>query len=356
MTSIAVTGGAGFIGSAMVRRLLRASHDRVVVVDALTYAGCRENLPADEPRLAFVHRDIGDRRGMLELLQQHQCRAIVNLAAETHVDRSIDRPAAFIHANVTGVLELLEAATGYWQGLPAERAAAFRFLQVSTDEVYGSIPQPRRAKVGEAYAPSSPYSASKAAADHLVHSYHATFGLPTVVAMLTNCYGPRQFPEKLVPLMVSRAAASESLPLYGDGRNVREWLHVDDAARGLHRVLDAATPGETHHLRGDDVLENRELLDRLCVCLDELLPAQQGRSTRDLIEHVADRPGHDRRYSLDDAASREQLDWRPEIALDEGLPETVRWFLKQDAWVNRALHRAMYHKERLGLRAADVGR
>jgi dTDP-glucose 4,6-dehydratase len=255
MTSIMVTGGAGFIGSAMVRRLLREMPDRVVVVDALTYAGCRENLPADEPRLAFVHRDIGDRRGVRELLEQHECRAIINLAAETHVDRSIDRPAAFIRANVTDVLELLEGATGYWQSLPADCAGEFRFLQVSTDEVYGSLDAPRRAKVGEAYAPSSPYCASKAAADHLARSYHATFWLPSVVAMLTNCYGPRQFPEKLIPLLVSRAAASESLPLYGDGRNFREWLHVDDAARVPHRVLDAAAPGETHHLRGDDALE-----------------------------------------------------------------------------------------------------
>ena len=307
----------------------------MVVVDALTYAGCRENLPS-EPRLVFVHREIGDRRGVRELLEQHECRAIINLAAETHVDRSIDRPAAFIHTNVTGVLELLEAATGYWQGLSADRAAAFRFLQVSTDEVYGSIPKPRTAKVGDAYAPSSPYSASKAAADHLVRTYHTTFGLPTVVAMLTNCYGPRQFPEKLVPLMISRRAAGESLPLYGDGSNLRQWLHVDDAARGLHRTLDAATPGQTHHLSGEDAVENRELVERLCACIDKLLPKDQGRRAMDLIEHVPDRPGHDQRYALDDAASREQLGWRPEVSLDEGLPEAVRWFLDNEDWVNRA--------------------
>lgn len=353
MSCILVTGGAGFIGSAVVRRLLAETDVRVLVVDALTYAGSRGNLLEDENRLSFVHEDIANRRAMRELLEQYDCHAVINLAAETHVDRSIDRPATFLHANVTGVLELLEAATEHWRRLPDSQAEVFRFLQVSTDEVYGNLPSPAQAQPGDAYAPSSPYSASKAAADHLVRSYHTTFGLPTIITMLTNCYGPRQFPEKLIPLMICRALAGESLPVYGDGRQTREWLHVDDAARGLWRVLDAATPGETYHLRGNDQLENRELVRRLCRTLDRVAPQAAGAPVAKRIEHVSDRPGHDQRYALDDEETRVKLSWSPEVMLDAGLEETVRWFLANDAGVNHTLHRAMYHRERLGLRSSD---
>ncbi|MCA9240691.1 MAG: dTDP-glucose 4,6-dehydratase, partial [Planctomycetales bacterium] len=342
-----VTGGAGFIGSALVRRLLRESQDHVVVLDALTYAGNRDNLPADEPRLTLVHQDIGDRQGVLEVLRRYECRAALNLAAETHVDRSIDAPAAFIETNVLGVQHLLAACLAYWRELQVVQADWFRFLHVSTDEVYGSIEAPGRARPGDLYRPSSPYSASKAAADHLVRAYQATYGLPTILVMPTNCYGPRQFPEKLIPLMACRATAGEPLPLYGDGRHVRQWLHVDDAAAGLHQALLYARPGDTHHLRGDASLENRELLAQLCRVLDELAPGAKPYDT--LIQPAPDRPGHDRRYALDDEASRAQLKWRAEVPFEEGLRSTALWLLENEDWINHSLHRAMYHRERLGL-------
>lgn len=351
MSGILVAGGAGFIGSQFVRTALERWDGTVVVVDALTYAGCRESLPSSvgEGRPTLIHANIADRAQVLDALQRFECRAVVNLAAETHVDRSIDSPASFIHTNVTGAYELLEAAVAHWRSLPPAAAERFRFVQVSTDEVYGSVPAPRRAAEGAPYAPSSPYSASKAAADHLARAYLTTYALPTTIAVLSNCYGPRQFPEKLIPLLIHHALEGESLPVYGRGENVREWLHVEDACRGIARVVEAGAAGATYHLGGETRLANMELVERLAQEIARQAPHLPGPPPGERIELVADRPGHDMRYALDDSWSRGQLDWRPQIDFEDGLRATVEWNLSNRDWLELALHRACYRGERLGL-------
>ncbi len=326
---ILVTGGAGFIGSNFVLAWLAQSDEPVLNLDALTYAGDLRNLDAlrGDPRHAFVHGDVRDRALLDRLLAQHQPRAIVHLAAETHVDRSIDDPSVFVRANVEGTCTLLEAARAHWSGLDPQRRAAFRFLHVSTDEVYGSLaPGDPPFAESHPHRPNSPYAASKAGADHLVRAWHRTWGLPVLVTNCSNNYGPRQYPEKLVPLMIARALAGATLPLYGDGGNVRDWLHVGDHCAALRAVLERGRVGETFNVGAADERTNLEVVRAVCDLLDELRPDARGPHRR-LVGFVADRPGHDRRYAIDAGKIRRELGWAPRHAFDAGLRETVQWYL-----------------------------
>jgi dTDP-glucose 4,6-dehydratase len=348
MRSILVTGGAGFIGSHFVRRLLAAGQHRVVTLDKLTYAGNLASLAEvlDHPEHNFVRGDIADFDLVAMLLREHRPLAIVNLAAETHVDRSIDSPQPFVQTNVVGTSRLLEAARDHWQSLPADEQAGFRFLQVSTDEVYGSVTAPQRSKEDAPLAPNSPYAASKAAADHLVRAYHRTYGLPTLTTRCSNNYGPFQFPEKLIPLMVLAAASGRKLPLYGDGLQVRDWLHVSDHCAGLLAALERGRPGEMYNLGGDCARTNLEIVQTICHIVDELVPAAAPAAQR--IERVADRPGHDRRYALAADKAHCELAWRAHINLEAGLRETVSWYLDHREWVD-GITSGQYRGERLGL-------
>ncbi len=343
--TIVITGGAGFIGSELVRQWLATESGPVVVLDKFTYAGSREALAtvASDPRLTIVAGDIGDRGLVSELLARHRPQAIVNLAAETHVDRSIIAPAPFVETNVVGTWQLLEGACDYWRNLPADEQGRFRFVQGSTDEVYGDLPEGVIAQVGSPYAPSSPYAAAKAAADHWVRSYHRTYGLPTIVVCSTNNYGPFQIPEKLIPVVVTRALAGQPIPVYGDGLQRRDWLHVADNCAGLKQVVLEGKAGRTYHLASERLTSNLELVGRICDTLDRLVPAQRPR--RELLTHVADRPGHDRRYVLD-AASAHELGWRATTSLEAGLEATVRWYLEHPEWVEQKL--AVLANEREG--------
>lgn len=344
---ILVTGGAGFIGSCLVRQLIAAGH-RVITLDKLTYAGNRESLAAveHEPRHTFVRGDIGDEPLLRVVLSQHRPAAIVNLAAETHVDRSIDSPAPFVETNVLGTCRLLEAARAYYSALTAVDRAEFRFLHVSTDEVYGSLPPGTRSDEASPLAPSSPYAASKAAADGFVRAYHETFGLPTIITNSSNNYGPFQYPEKLVPLMIGAALAGRPLPLYGDGLHQRQWLHVEDHAAGLRVVLERGRPGEVYNLGGRDELTNDALVRMLCDILDELRPELAPIAAR--IQYVEDRPGHDRRYALDSTKADRELGWLPRRQLSQGLRETALWYLEHVDWAQRVTA-GVYGGERLGL-------
>jgi dTDP-glucose 4,6-dehydratase len=325
---ILVTGGAGFIGSHFVLDWLAQSSEPVINLDRLTYAGRLENLDslAGDARHLFVRGDIRDHALLERLLETQRPRAIVHLAAESHVDRSIDAPGEFIGTNVEGTFRLLEAARGYWQGLDPAGQRAFRFLHVSTDEVYGSL-DPGDAPFSEstAYAPNSPYAASKAGADHLVRAWHHTYGLPTLITNCSNNYGPRQFPEKLIPLMITRALAGQTLPLYGDGRQVRDWLYVGDHCAALRRVLEAGVPGQVYNVGGGNEMANIEVAYALCDLLDRLAPKPA--SYREQIAFVADRPGHDRRYAIDASKLARELGWKPAESFDSGIEKTVRWFL-----------------------------
>ncbi|MEP7013510.1 MAG: dTDP-glucose 4,6-dehydratase, partial [Acidobacteriota bacterium] len=356
-----VTGGAGFIGSNFVRLALAETGDRtvdrLVVFDKLTYAGRPENLDglAADPRYAFVLGDIADREAVRRAFAQHKPTAVLNFAAESHVDRSIEDPGAFVRTNVTGCFELLDAARGLFRELaPAEREA-FRFLHVSTDEVYGSLGPTGAFLETTAYAPNSPYAASKAGADHLVRAYHETFGLPTLLTNCSNNYGPYQFPEKLIPLMILTALEGKPLPIYGDGGNVRDWLYVEDHCRGLLTVLEAGVPGEKYNLGGRSERTNLEIVDALCAALEAERPAAEnpalaGRgiaSYLDLKTFVADRPGHDRRYAIDETKIRTELGWRPQHDFEAGLAETVRWYLAHRDWCDAI--QSSYGRERLGL-------
>ena len=326
-----VTGGAGFIGSNFVLSTIAQSGEPIVNLDKLTYAGNLANLESlrGDGRYTFVQGDIGDRGLVGTLLARHRPRAIVHLAAESHVDRSIEGPAEFIKTNVVGTFGLLEEARAYWQALPAEERAAFRFLHVSTDEVYGSLgPQDPAFTEETPYAPNSPYSASKAASDHLVRAYHHTYGLPTVVTNCSNNYGPRQFPEKLIPLMIHQALAGKSLPVYGDGQNVRDWLYVEDHCAALSAVLARGRLGEVYNIGGSAEMKNIDLVRTLCALLDDAQP-RTGGSYAALITFVKDRPGHDRRYAIDSGKIREELGWRPAESFASGLKKTVRWYLEQ---------------------------
>ncbi len=333
---ILVTGGAGFIGSNFVLDWLKTSDEPVVNLDKLTYAGNPDNLRAlaDDARHLFVQGDIGDRPLLASLLTQHQPRAIVHFAAESHVDRSIHGPGDFIRTNVDGTFNLLEATRAYLATLSDERRHAFRFLHVSTDEVFGSL-SPTDPPFCETtpFAPNSPYAASKAASDHLVRAWHHTYGLPVVTGNCSNNYGPLQFPEKLIPLMIANALAGKPLPVYGDGQQVRDWLYVGDHCSALRRVLDAGRPGETYNIGGWNEKANLDVVHTLCALLDELAPKEG--SYRAQIAFVTDRPGHDRRYAIDARKIERELGWRPAETFETGLKKTVQWYLAHQDWVRK---------------------
>jgi dTDP-glucose 4,6-dehydratase len=346
MDTLLVTGGAGFIGGNFVHLAVKAGH-RVVNLDKLTYAGNLATLSDLTGRgdHIFVHGDIGDRALIARLLREHSPAAIVNFAAESHVDRSIDGPAAFVETNVTGTLALLEAARDHVAGLPAGEAGAFRFLHVSTDEVYGSLGNEGRFSEHTPYAPNSPYSASKAASDHLVRAFHHTYGLPTLTTNCSNNYGPWQFPEKLIPLVIQKALAGEELPVYGDGRNIRDWLFVEDHCEAIFAVLAGGRTGETYNVGGDSERMNIDVVHAICDLIDERLPAARPR--RELVRFVRDRPGHDRRYAIDASKLKGELGWRPRHDFTQGLARTIDWYLANQPWVVGILD-GSYRMERLG--------
>jgi dTDP-glucose 4,6-dehydratase len=333
---ILVTGGCGFIGSAFVLRWLLDHDEDVLNLDLLTYAGHPGNLAAvsDDPRYTFVRGDIGNAELVSDLLARHRPRAIVNFAAESHVDRSISGPLAFVETNVVGTVKLLQATQAYWKSLAPADAAAFRFLHVSTDEVFGTL-APDEPPFAEThpYAPNSPYSASKASSDHFVRAWHHTFGLPTLTTNCSNNYGPRQFPEKLIPLMVHNALLGKALPVYGDGQQVRDWLHVDDHCAGILAVLDRGAPGQTYNIGGRSERTNMQVVHTICSTLDELAPQRSRPPYASLITHVTDRPGHDRRYAIDDSKIASELGWTPSVPFEAGIRQTVRWYLDNQDWV-----------------------
>jgi dTDP-glucose 4,6-dehydratase len=347
---ILVTGGAGFIGSAVVRHLIQDTGDSVVNVDKLTYAGNLDNcsMVSADPRYAFAQVDICDAAAVAKLFERHQPDAVMHLAAESHVDRSIDGPADFIQTNIVGTYVLLEASRKYCSGLSAERKAAFRFHHISTDEVYGSLGDEGLFTEETPYDPSSPYSSSKAASDHLVRAWQRTFGLPCVVTNCSNNYGPFQFPEKLVPLMILNGLSGKPLPIYGKGDNIRDWLYVDDHARALVTVLKRGTVGETYNIGGFNEKTNVDVVHTICDLLDELVPHSSFAPHRSLISFVQDRPGHDHRYAIDASKIERELGWRPAETFESGIRKTVQWYLDNSAWVRRALA-GRYTGERLGL-------
>lgn len=333
---ILVTGGAGFIGANFVLDWLACGDEPVVNLDKLTYAGNLHNLKGlqGDARHVFVQGDIGDGALVRSLLAEHQPRAIVNFAAESHVDRSIHGPADFIQTNVVGTFHLLEAARQYWQDLPADRKASFRFLHVSTDEVYGTLTADAPAFTeAHGYEPNSPYSASKAASDHLVRAWHHTYGLPVLTTNCSNNYGPFHFPEKLIPLMIVNALAGKALPVYGDGMQVRDWLYVKDHCGAIRRVLEAGRLGETYNVGGWNEKANLDIVHTVCALLDELRPRADGQSYKTQITHVKDRPGHDRRYAIDARKIERELGWKPAETFDTGIRKTVQWYLDHPEWV-----------------------
>ncbi|UOO82540.1 dTDP-glucose 4,6-dehydratase [Uruburuella testudinis] len=349
---ILITGGAGFIGSALIRHIIRHTEHRVVNVDKLTYAGNLESLAEVEadPRYAFEQVDICSRSALERVFAVHQPDAVMHLAAESHVDRSIDGPAAFVETNIVGTYTLLEAARAYWQQMPSERRTAFRFHHISTDEVYGDL-HGSGALFTETtpYAPSSPYSASKASSDHLVRAWHRTYGLPAIITNCSNNYGPYHFPEKLIPLMILNALAGKPLPVYGDGRQIRDWLFVEDHARALYAVITRARVGETYNIGGHNEQANIDVVRSICRLLEEMVPDKPAgvANYEDLISFVADRPGHDVRYAIDAAKIQNDLGWRPQETFESGLRKTVRWYLDNREWWRRVLD-GSYRLERLG--------
>jgi dTDP-glucose 4,6-dehydratase len=334
--AILVTGGAGFIGSNFILQWMDKETARVVNLDKLTYAGNPRNLErvSSDPRYSFVHGDVCDRELVNSIFERHRPRAVVHFAAESHVDRSIHGPDDFIRTNVNGTFCLLEAARAHWAALPENDRQAFRFLHVSTDEVYGSL-GPADAPFCEStpYAPNSPYSASKAASDHLVRAYHHTYGLPTLTTNCSNNYGPRQFPEKLIPLMILNARSGKSLPIYGDGQNVRDWLFVDDHCEAVRTVLARGRVGETYNIGGWNEKRNLEIVETICSVLDELCPHDPVVPHRKLISFVKDRPGHDRRYAMDARKIERELGWKPRETLESGIRKTIEWYLHNQEWV-----------------------
>nr|WP_199044926.1 dTDP-glucose 4,6-dehydratase [Dyella sp. ASV24] len=348
LTTLLVTGGAGFIGANFVLQAL-AEGKKVINLDKLTYAGNLDTLASvhDNPRHVFVQGDIGDRALVGKLLTDYRPDAVVNFAAESHVDRSIDGPAAFVETNVVGTLGLLECARDYWRSLDTSAASAFRFLHVSTDEVYGSLGDDGKFTEETAYAPNSPYSASKAASDHLVRAFHHTYGLPTLTTNCSNNYGPFQFPEKLIPLVIQKALAGEPLPIYGDGLNIRDWLYVGDHCSAIARVLTAGRVGETYNVGGNAEQQNITVVKTICTLLDQRLPLADGRKRESLITYVKDRPGHDRRYAIDASKLQRELGWAPSQTFESGMAQTVDWYLENQAWTQRVLD-GSYRMERLG--------
>jgi len=347
-STIFVTGGAGFIGSAVIRHLLRDTLARVVNIDKLTYAANLESLPGavGNPHYAFEKQCICEGPSLRTLFEKYQPDAVMNLAAESHVDRSIDGPGDFIQTNIFGSFTLLQETLRYWCGLAAEKRAGFRFLHISTDEVFGSLGENGLFTETSAYAPNSPYSASKAASDHLVRAWHETYGLPTLVTNCSNNYGPYQFPEKLIPLMVLNALHSQPLPVYGDGSNVRDWLFVDDHARALGMILEKGLPGETYNVGGRNERRNIDVVKQICACLDELR-SSEGRHDR-FVTYVTDRPGHDQRYAIDASKLETRLGWRAQETFETGIKKTVRWYLEHADWWE-PLRNHVYRGERLGL-------
>ena len=344
--SILVAGGAGFIGSNFVIDWLAGSDEPVVTLDALTYAGNRMNLAGldGDRRHVFVHGSIGDAALVRRLLAEHNVRAVVNFAAESHVDRSIASPAPFFETNVMATLGLLEAVRAHLQSLSAEARATFRLLHVSTDEVYGTLtPDAAAFRETDTYRPNSPYAASKAASDHLVRAYAETYGLPAIITNCSNNYGPLQFPEKLIPLVILRALRGQTLPIYGDGLQVRDWLYVTDHCQALRHVLDRGRPGETYNIGGDNQTTNLELVRRICKLLDLRRPRSDGRRHAAGIAHVADRPGHDRRYAVNIDKIGRELGWRPATAFDDGLVRTVEWYLANPDWIEQVSSGAYRH-------------
>lgn len=351
MTTLLVTGGAGFIGGNFVlRTLARDPACRIINLDLLTYAGNLETLSPLEgdDRHRFIHGDIGDSSLVSEILEQHAPDAIVNFAAESHVDRSIDGPADFVQTNVVGTLNLLECARAHWQALSGDRKNDFRFLHVSTDEVYGSLGATGAFTETTPYAPNSPYAASKASSDHLVRAYHHTFGLPVLTTNCSNNYGPYQFPEKLVPLIIHNALEKKELPVYGDGMQVRDWLFVHDHVDAINAVLSNGLVGEVYNIGGMCERTNIEVVNAICDIVDELRPDPEIRSRRALVRHVADRPGHDRRYAIDCSKICSQMNWQPSVDFEAGLARTVSWYLDNPQWVQH-VRDGSYQGERLGL-------
>jgi dTDP-glucose 4,6-dehydratase len=348
MKTLLVTGGAGFIGANFVLQAV-ADGLKVINLDKLTYAGNVQTLDSikGHPSHVFVKGDIGDRELISKLLATHKPDAVVNFAAESHVDRSIDGPAAFIETNVVGTLGLLESTRDYWRGLDEATGKAFRFLHVSTDEVYGSLGAEGLFTETTPYAPNSPYSASKAASDHLVRAFHHTYGMPVLTTNCSNNYGPFQFPEKLIPLVTQKALAGEALPIYGDGMNVRDWLYVEDHCSAIRRVLDAGRIGETYNVGGNSERANIVVVKTICAILDDVAPMADGKPHESLITFVRDRPGHDRRYAIDASKLKDELGWTPAHTFETGIRATVQWYLDNRAWVQGILD-GSYQMERLG--------
>lgn len=348
---VLVTGGAGFIGSAVVRHIIENTQDSVVNVDKLTYAGNLESLVlvSDNPRYVFEQVDICNRNELDRIFSQHQPDAVMHLAAESHVDRSIDGPAAFIETNIVGTYQLLEAARNYWRNLSDERKSTFRFHHISTDEVYGDLENPEDLFTETTpYAPSSPYSASKASSDHLVRAWRRTYGFPTIVTNCSNNYGPYHFPEKLIPLVILNALEEKPLPIYGKGNQIRDWLYVEDHARALYKVVTAGVVGETYNVGGHNEKQNIEVVHKICSLLDELRPRTSSEPYGSLITYVADRPGHDLRYAIDASKIKKELDWVPLETFDSGIRKTVVWYLENLAWARR-VQDGSYQRERLGV-------
>ncbi|QSX78339.1 dTDP-glucose 4,6-dehydratase [Agrilutibacter solisilvae] len=346
-----VTGGAGFIGGNFVLEAVQRGV-RVINLDVLTYAGNLDTLsPLDgNPDHVFVQGDIGDAALVERLLREHKPDAVINFAAESHVDRSIDGPAAFVQTNVVGTLSLLEKSRDYWKALDGPARDAFRFLHVSTDEVYGSLGDTGKFTETTPFAPNSPYSASKAASDHLVRAFHHTYGLPVLTTNCSNNYGPYQFPEKLIPLVIAKALAGEALPVYGDGLNVRDWLFVADHCAAIRRVLEAGRVGETYNVGGDAERQNIVVVKTICALLDARRPLPDGRARESLITYVKDRPGHDRRYAIDASKLQGELGWAPTVTFEQGMALTVDWYLGHQPWVQRVLD-GSYRLERIGAAA-----
>ena len=344
---ILVTGGAGFIGSALCRHLIAETDSAVINVDKLTYAANPQSLApvAGNPRYAFEKVDICDGAALRRVFERYRPDAVMHLAAESHVDRSIDGPAAFIETNVVGTCILLEAARDYWRALDPDHRAAFRFVHVSTDEVYGSLGANGRFCEETPYRPNSPYAATKASADHLVAAWHATYGLPTIITNCSNNYGPYHFPEKLIPLSILNALDSKPIAIYGDGLQVRDWLHVEDHARALYQTLRSGKPGRKYNIGANNERTNLEVVQAIADCLDRLRPRKT--SYRMLMTHVADRPGHDRRYAIDSTRLRDELGWQPQVPFEQGIEATVCWYLDNEWWWSPL--RGRYSGERLGL-------
>lgn len=349
MKTFLVTGGAGFIGSAVARKLIAETEHRVVVVDKLTYAGNLDSLAqiAGDARFEFVRADIGDAEAMRAVLSRCEPDVIMHLAAESHVDRSIDGPAAFVETNVVGTFTLLQAALAYWRGLSAERRESFRFHHISTDEVFGSLGPEGLFDEASPYQPRSPYSASKAASDHFVGAWHHTFGLPTLVTNCSNNYGPCHFPEKLIPLVILNALEGKPLPVYGTGENVRDWLYVDDHAEALILVAERGRPGETYAIGGHNERRNIDVVRGICRLVDAMAPDAAIGPREGLLTFVTDRPGHDARYAIDASKIERELGWRPRETFETGLEKTVRWYLDNRAWWER-VRSGVYRGERLG--------